>query len=95
MFATFKANFHTKRQKSLPLHCVARAFFMSVTYLLYMAGSTIRAYIVMVYASLLVLSFEQRCGGYPPLLYPHKCSIKIPIYENRKRNAGYELATVL
>lgn len=60
MFATFKAKFYTDRQKSLPLHCVARAFFMHVTYLLYMAGSTVRAYIVMVYASLSVLSFEQR-----------------------------------
>lgn len=61
MFATLKVLiYYTDRQKSLPLHCVARAFFMNVTYLLYMAGSTIRAYIVMVYASLSVKDFKQR-----------------------------------
>jgi hypothetical protein len=95
MFAAFKVFKIHNRRKSLPLQCVARAFFMSgmyilrdgkfyhpfnkpglmpVTYLLYMAGSTIRAYVVMAYASLLCKDFEQRCGGYPPFLYPHKCS---------------------
>lgn len=58
MFATLKVLKYTDRQKCLPLHCVAWAFFMSVTYLLYMAGSTIRAYIVMVYASLSVWTFS-------------------------------------
>lgn len=58
MFATLKVLKYTDRQKCLPLHCVARAFFMPVTYLLYMAGSTIRAYIVMVYASLSVWTFS-------------------------------------
>ena len=41
-------------------------------------AQVIRAYIVMVYASLVVKDFKQRCGGYPPLLYPHKCLIKLP-----------------
>lgn len=73
MFAALKVLKILRRQKSLPLHCVAWAFFMSITYLLYMAGSTIRAYIVMVYASLLSKDFKQRFSGYPPFLYPHKC----------------------
>lgn len=71
MFAIVKVQFYTDRQKSLPLRSVAQAFFMSVTKLLYIAGSTIRAYVVMAYASLSVLSFDSGSSGYPLFLCPH------------------------
>lgn len=59
-----------------------------------MAGSTIRAYIVMVYASLSVRTLSS--GSVDTR---HFCirtnALNNYRHETRKRNAGYELATVL
>lgn len=60
MFATLKVNLYTIGRRVCLCIALHGHFFMHVTYLLYMAGSTIRAYIVMVYASLLCKDFKQR-----------------------------------